>query len=114
MCHNVAYSLTARNGSLVLIFWEVVVAERPLPYAPICDSRLSIAARLVYAYLWRRGLGEDWVTISVRGTARALHMSETTVLKVYRTLESDGWPRRRWKTPVRQEGRLRENIIRPK
>lgn len=67
----------------------------------------------MYAYLWRRGLGEDWVTISVRGTARALHMSETTVLKVYRTLESDGWLRRRWKTPVRQEGRLRENIIRP-
>lgn len=68
----------------------------------------------MYAYLWRRGLGEDWVPVSVRGTARALHMSETTVLKVYRALESDGWLSRRWKTPVRQEGRLRENIIRPK
>lgn len=41
-------------------------------------------------------------------------MSETTVLKVYRALESDGWLHRRWKTPVRQEGRLRENVIRPK
>lgn len=67
----------------------------------------------MYAYLWRRGLGENWVPVSVRGTARVLHMSETTVLKVYRTLEKEGWLRRRWKTPARQEGRLRENVIRP-
>lgn len=88
------------------------MAERPLPYAPICDSRLSIAARLVYAYLWRRGLGEDWVAISVRGTARALHMSETTVLKVYRTLESDGWLRRRQVSAMRWEGWLPNSPLR--
>lgn len=89
------------------------MADRPVPYAPLCDSRLSISARLVYAYLWRRGLGEDWTEISVRGVARALHMSETTMLKVYRSLESAGWLRRRWRMPVRQEGRLMDSIIRP-
>lgn len=67
----------------------------------------------MYAYLWRRGLGEDWVPVSVRGTARVLHMSETTVLKVYRTLEKEGWLRRRQVSAMRWEGRLRENVIRP-
>lgn len=67
----------------------------------------------MYAYLWRRGLGEDWVTISVRGTARALHMSETTVLKAYRTLESDGWLRRRQVSARRREGWLPNSPLLP-
>lgn len=89
------------------------MAVRPVPYAMFCDDRLSLSGKVVYAYLWTRGCGEDWHPVSVRGAARSLHMSETTALRAFRLLEETGWLRRRQVSAMRWEGRLRENVIRP-
>lgn len=89
------------------------MAVRPVPYALLCDDRLPLSAKVVYTYLWTRGRGEDWAPVSVRGAARALHLSETTALRAFRRLEETGWLRRRQVSAMRWEGWLRENIIRP-
>lgn len=89
------------------------MAVVPVPYALLCDDRLSLSAKVVYTYLWARGCGEDWAPVSVRGAARALHLSETTTLRAFRRMEETGWLRRRQVSAMRWEGRLRENVIRP-
>lgn len=86
---------------------------RPVPYALLCDDRLSLSGKVVYAYLWTRGCGEDWLPVSVRGAARALHLSETTVLRAFRRLEDTGWLRRRQVSAMRWEGWLPNSPLRP-
>jgi len=89
------------------------VAVAPVPYALLCDHRLSLSAKVVYIYLWTRGCGEDWAPVSVRGAARALHLSETTALRAFRRLEETGWLRRRQVSAMRWEGWLPNSPLRP-
>lgn len=67
----------------------------------------------MYAYLWARGYGEEWLPLSVRGVARALHLSETTSLRAFRRLEETGWLRRRQVSAMRWEGWLPNSPLRP-
>lgn len=89
------------------------MAVRPTPYALLCDSRLPASGRLVYAYLWARGYGEEWLPLSVRGVARTMHLSEATVLRAFRRLEETGWLRRRNKSERRWEGWLPNTPLPP-
>lgn len=84
----------------------------PVPYALLCDDRLSLSAKVVYTYLRTRGCGEDWAPVSVRGAARALHLSETTALRAFRRLEETGWLRRRQVSAMRWEGWLSNSPLR--
>lgn len=89
------------------------MAVRPVPYALLCDDRLPLSAKVIFTYLWTRGHGEEWLPVSVRGAARALHMSETTSLRAFRRLEETGWLRRRQVSAMRWEGWLPNSPLRP-
>ena len=89
------------------------MSSRPVPYALLCDKNLSISGKVVGSYLWTRGCGEGWLPVSVRGAARALHMSETTALRAFRSLEEAGWLHRRQVSAMRWMGRLVDGAMRP-